>query len=125
MVDIDTRTLDLGRYFTETEDRHAAYVCLVGASVVEKLFPLVNPIGKTIRTGSLEFTIIGTFEKLGSVLGQDQDNFVIVPLNTWLKVRGTRSSLTLEVKASAVVSTMPTRPVEPMLTLVALILPAG
>ena len=100
MIDIDTRTVDLGRYFTETEDRHAAYVCLLGASLVDQFFPNTNPIGKTIRTGSLEFTVIGTFQKLGSVLGQDQDNFVIVPLTTYLKVRGSRSSLTLEVKAS-------------------------
>jgi len=28
MIDIDTRTLDLGRYFTPGEDRHAAYVCI-------------------------------------------------------------------------------------------------
>ena len=100
MVDIDTRTLNQGRYYTDMEDSHAAYVCLAGASVVDKLFPSVNPIGKKIRAGSLEFTIIGTFDKLGSVLGQDQDNFVIVPLTTWLKIRGTRSSLTLEIKAS-------------------------
>jgi putative ABC transport system permease protein len=100
MVDIDTRTLDLGRYFNPAEDRHAAYVCLIGASLVDQLFKGTNPIGKSIRTGSLEFTVIGTFQKLGSVLGQDQDNFAIIPLTTWLKVRGSRSSLTLEVKAS-------------------------
>jgi putative ABC transport system permease protein len=100
MVDIDTRTLDLGRYFTPSEDRHAAYVCIIGASLVDQFFPDVNPIGRNIRTGSLEFTVIGTFQKLGSVLGQDQDNFVIIPLATYLKVRGSRSSLTLEIKAS-------------------------
>jgi putative ABC transport system permease protein len=100
MVDIDTRTLDLGRYFTPGEDRHAAYVCLIGASLADQFFPDLNPIGRNIRTGSLEFTVIGTFQKLGSVLGQDQDNFVIVPLTTYLKVRGSRSSLTLEIKAS-------------------------
>jgi putative ABC transport system permease protein len=100
MVDIDTRTLDLGRYFTPSEDRHAAYVCILGASLVDQFFSGVNPIGRNIRTGSLEFTVIGTFQKLGSVLGQDQDNFVIVPLTTYLKVRGSRSSLTLEIKAS-------------------------
>ena len=100
MIGIDTRTVDLGRYFTESEDRHAAYVCLIGASVVDQFFPGVNPIGKSVRTGSLEFTIIGTFQKVGAVLGQDQDNFAIVPLGTYLKVRGTRSSLTLEVKAA-------------------------
>ena len=100
MIDIDTRTLDLGRYFTPAEDRHAAYVCVIGASLVDQFFQNDNPIGRTIRTGSLEFTVIGTFQKLGSVLGQDQDNFVIIPLNTFLKVRGSRSSLTLEIKAS-------------------------
>jgi putative ABC transport system permease protein len=100
MIDIDTRKLDSGRYFTNGEDRHAAYVCLIGASLVDKFFQGTNPIGKTVRTGSLEFTIVGTLEKLGSVLGQDQDNYVIVPLTTYLKVRGTKSSLTLEVKAA-------------------------
>src|SRR5450631_621546 len=39
MVDIDTRTLDQGRYFTDAEDHHASAVCLVGASVAETLFP--------------------------------------------------------------------------------------
>ena len=100
MVDIDTRTLDQGRYFTPTEDHHAAYVCLIGASLVDKFFSGVNPVGRNIRTGSQEFTVIGTFEKLGSVLGQDQDNYVVIPLTTYLKVRGTRSTLTLEIKAS-------------------------
>ena len=89
-----------GRYFTPAEDRHAAYVCVIGASMVDQFFPHDNPIRRTIRTGSLEFTVIGTFEKLGSVLGQDQDNYVVIPLNTYLKVRGSRSSLTLEIKAS-------------------------
>jgi putative ABC transport system permease protein len=100
MSDIDTRTLDQGRYFTTSEDRHAAYVGIIGASLVDQLFPGVNPIGRNIRTGAQEFTVIGTFEKLGSILGQDQDNYVIIPLSTYLKVRGTRSSLTLEIKAS-------------------------
>jgi len=100
MVDIDTRTLELGRYFTPAEDRHAEYVCLIGASMVDHFFSHDNPIGRKIRTGSLEFTVIGTFQKLGSVLGQDQDNFVIIPLNTFLKIRGSRTSLTLEIKAS-------------------------
>jgi putative ABC transport system permease protein len=100
MADIDTRTLDLGRYFTPVEDKHAACVGIIGASLADQLFPNENPVGRSIRTGSLEFTVIGTFQRLGSVLGQDQDNFVIVPLTTYLKVRGSRSTLTLEIRAS-------------------------
>ena len=100
MIDIDTRTLDQGRYFSESEDHHAASVCLIGASMAETFFPGVSPVGHLIRAASQEFMVIGTFEKIGSVLGQDQDNFLIIPLTTYLKFRGTRNSLTLEIKAT-------------------------
>jgi putative ABC transport system permease protein len=99
MADIDTRTLVLGRYFTPVEDRHAAHVCMIGDKLVQELFAGTSPLGRVIRVGSEEFTVIGTFEKIGSVLGQDQDSFVIIPLTAYLKFRGARNSLTLQVKA--------------------------
>jgi putative ABC transport system permease protein len=40
-------------------------------------------------------------DRIGSVLGQDQDNFAIVPMNTYLRKRGTRSSITIQVKTGA------------------------
>jgi len=100
MVDIDTRTLDQGRYFSESEDHHAAGVCLIGASVAETFFQGVSPLGHIIRAANQEFIVIGTFEKIGSVLGQDQDNFLIIPMTTYLKFRGSHNSLTLEIKAT-------------------------
>lgn len=100
MADIDTRTLALGRYFTEPEDRHAAPVCLLGDRLVRELFDGMDPIGRAVKTGNEEFTVVGTFESIGSVLGQDQDTFMIIPLNTYLRVRGSRNSLTLEIKAA-------------------------
>ncbi len=99
MSNIDTRTVQLGRYFTEVEDRHAADVCLIGDRVVQEFFPDTNPIGHTIRAGDTEFLVVGTFEKIGSVLGQDQDNFLVIPLRTYLKLRGQRNSLLIHVKA--------------------------
>jgi putative ABC transport system permease protein len=96
---IDTRTVALGRYFTDFEDRHAAPVCLVGDRVVQEFFQGVDPVGQIIRVGPDEFLIIGVFERIGSVLGQDQDSFVTIPLHTYLKVRGQRNSLTISVQA--------------------------
>lgn len=101
MAEIDTRTVESGRYFTEAEDQRAAQVCVVGNGVVENLFGGGNPIGQTIRVGNYEFQIVGTFEKVGSVLGQDQDTFLVIPLSTFLRLRGTRQSLTINVKAPA------------------------
>ncbi len=99
MAVVDTRTVVLGRYFTDLEDRHAVSVCLIGDRVAEVFFPDADPIGKVIRAGNAEFTVIGTFEKIGSVLGQDQDTFIVVPLRTFLKLHGQRNSLTLSVQA--------------------------
>ncbi len=99
MAVIDTRTVRLGRYFTDVEDRHAVDVCLIGDRVAEELFPDSDPLGRVIRSENAEFTVIGTFERIGSVLGQDQDGFIVVPLRTYLKLRGQRNSLLLHVKA--------------------------
>ncbi len=99
MAEIDTRTLLQGRYFTETEDSRGANVCLLGATLVEQLFGGADPLGKTVRVASEEFTVVGSFEKLGSVLGQDADNFVIIPLNAFFRLKGSRFSLTINVKS--------------------------
>lgn len=99
MTDIDTRTVDQGRYFTPVEDERGAAVCLIGSNIAEKLFTGMDPIGKTLRAASWEYTVIGTFEKIGSVLGQDQDSFVMIPMSGFLKIRGNRSSLTLNIRA--------------------------
>ena len=100
MADIDTRTLTLGRYFTDLEDRHAAPVCLIGDRLVREFFTGLDPLGRVLRVGNEEFTVIGAFKSIGSILGQDQDTFVIIPLTTYLRMRGSRNSLTLEIKAA-------------------------
>jgi len=100
MADIDTRTVVAGRFFNESEDLHAAAVCVIGDKLAVEFFAGVNPIGQTIRMLNTEFIVVGVFEKIGSVLGQDRDNFVVIPLSTYLRSRGGRQSLTLQIKAT-------------------------
>jgi putative ABC transport system permease protein len=99
MAEIDTRTIVAGRYFNEPEELHVATVCVVGDKLVSEFFPGVNPVGQSIRMLNTEFTVIGVFEKVGTVLGQDRDNFVVIPLSAYLRLRGARQSLTLQIKA--------------------------
>jgi putative ABC transport system permease protein len=101
MADIDTRVVEFGRYFTTAEAEHRTNVCLIGDTLVQRLFLGVDPIGRNIRIGNDEFMVIGIMEKVGSVLGQDQDNFVTVPLSVFLRIQGIHSSLTINVKARA------------------------
>jgi putative ABC transport system permease protein len=100
MADIDTRAVELGRYFTPTEAEHRADVCLIGDTLVQQLFLGMDPVGKTIRVGNEEFLVVGVMEKIGSVLGQDQDNFVMAPLPVFLRMQGVRTSLIINVKTS-------------------------
>src|SRR4051794_21341 len=44
MADIDTRTLTLGRYFTEPEEQRGAAVCMIGVGVVDQFFPGSDPL---------------------------------------------------------------------------------
>ncbi len=100
MADIDTRAVELGRYFTPSEAEHRTNVCLIGDTLVQQLFLGMDPIGKTIRVGNDEFMVIGVMEKIGSVLGQDQDNFVMAPLPVFLRMQGIHTSLIINVKTS-------------------------
>jgi putative ABC transport system permease protein len=100
MQDIDTRAVEFGRYFTVSEVEHHAGVCLIGDTLVRQLFLGADPIGKTLRVGNDELIVVGVMEKIGSVLGQDQDNFVTVPLPVFLRMQGTHTSLTINVKTN-------------------------
>src|SRR5262249_16773914 len=43
------------------------------------------PLGKTIRAGTHTYEVIGVAETIGSALGQSRDNFLIIPMNSFLK----------------------------------------
>ncbi|HYL74886.1 MAG TPA: ABC transporter permease [Bryobacteraceae bacterium] len=101
MAEIDSRTVLQGRYFTDAENQRSSYVCLIGDDLAQQLFLGVDPVGKTIRIDNQEFIVVGTIERIGSVLGQDQDNFTIVPMNAYLRMRGSRSSVTIQVKTGS------------------------
>lgn len=98
MAGIDTRTLVRGRYFTPSEDEHAADICLIGDNLRKEFFEGTDPLGRSIRLGTEECVVAGLFEPIGSVLGQNQDNFAIIPMRTFLKLRG-RATVILNARA--------------------------
>ena len=71
-----------GRYFTHSEERAYAKVCVIGQTVIDNLFPTEDPIGKTIRISGQSFLVIGTLESKGQSGFQNPDDQIIVPLST-------------------------------------------
>ncbi len=100
MIDIGQSKVQSGRYINDTDYTHESMVCFVGQDLVKELFPNVDPLSKDVQINGLPFRIIGTAEKLGSMFGQSQDNFVHIPLSTFRKVFRARPSLAVDVQAA-------------------------
>jgi putative ABC transport system permease protein len=72
-----------GGFFTESDITSAAKVCVIGHTLVAKLFQTTNPIGETVRIKNIPFTVIGILETKGAnMVGEDQDNIVLCPYTT-------------------------------------------
>ena len=74
-----------GRLLAPVDEDHRAGVCVIGPDVAAKLFDGIDPIGQEIRAGQGRYEIVGVAAPKGSVLGQTQDNFVMIPLGTYRK----------------------------------------
>ena len=81
-----------GRAFTDQDVRNATKVALLGQTVVDNLFGNMDPIGQIIRVKKVPFTVIGVLATKGqSVMGQDQDDTIFIPVTTaQKKIFGTR-----------------------------------
>jgi len=80
-VEIRRWTLRLGAFFTAADVEAAAPVCVLGQTVVENLFGEENPIGKIIRVKAVPCKVVGVLLAKGfSATGQDQDDFVVMPI---------------------------------------------
>jgi putative ABC transport system permease protein len=89
-----------GRFFTDVDETHRTPTCFIGHDVQENLFPGVDPLGREIRVGAQQCQVIGVAKALGTLLGQTQDNFVMLPLTTYMSVfQGKNDSVTIFVQA--------------------------
>jgi putative ABC transport system permease protein len=100
MIDIGQTKVELGRYLNDTDYTHESMVCFMGQDLVNAFFPNVDPIDKEIQVNGIPFRVIGAAQKLGSIFGQSEDNFVQIPLTTFRKVFRSRPSLAVSVQAS-------------------------
>jgi putative ABC transport system permease protein len=96
--EMDVEEVATGRYITDIDNEHRDMVCMIGADVAEKLFANTDPIGKILTVDGQEFQVVGVAKRIGNTLGQSQDNFVYIPIQTWLKIYGHNTSLHINVQ---------------------------
>jgi len=91
-----------GRNFIHEDIHHARNVCILGMDVVDRLFPFEDPLGKRIQVEGLDYMVIGLTERQGELFGESKDNFIAIPITTYLKRFSERwTTLSIDVESQS------------------------
>ncbi|PKM92818.1 MAG: MacB family efflux pump subunit [Elusimicrobia bacterium HGW-Elusimicrobia-4] len=72
----------MGRFFTKNETITRTKVAVIGQTIVKELFGDKNPLGEFIKIKRIDFQVIGILPTKGSSGWQNEDDKIIIPLNT-------------------------------------------
>src|SRR5512138_2929199 len=84
----NTHYVGQGRNLSPMDVRSAAKVVVIGHAIAGKLFPFVDPIGREMLVDRREYRVIGVFDEKKSAFGGNFDNYVLMPVTTFLNVYG-------------------------------------
>ena len=91
--------IQVGRFFSEGEERSAARVTIIGNGIKDAFFEFQDPIGKYIKIDGIKFRVIGVLEKQGKFLGLfSVDNQAILPIGAYTRLFSKRGFMRLSVK---------------------------
>ena len=91
-----------GRNFINEDIHHIRNVCILGMDVVDRLFPFEDPLGKRIHIEGLDYMVIGLTERQGELFGESKDNFIAIPITTYLKRFSERwTTLSIDVESQS------------------------
>ena len=106
MVDLTNLDVVIGRGFTPSDDDIGTHNVIVGYDIVDNLLGEGDPLGKEIRVDGVPYTVIGVGDRQGKTLGQSQDNWVVVPITTYMQTYGHNDPMGIYVRAHGTASSM-------------------
>jgi len=102
-VQVSASLPEFGRFLAPSDVQYKRTVCVIGWSLVERLFGNEGPLNKTIRIGRYNYRVIGVMEKQGSAGffgGPDFDSQIFIPITSFVKsFGGANRDLNIAVKA--------------------------
>jgi len=97
-VNFSSFDAERGRLMSPTEVERARPVCVIGWQTADRLFGAdVSPLDKVIQIEGIHFRVVGVSAKRGSLLGNSQDEFAVIPLGQFQMIFGARPQLSLTV----------------------------
>ena len=98
-VDFSSFDAERGRLMSPTEVQTSRPVAVLGWGTADRLFGAdIDPLDKTIQIEGVHFRVVGVSAKRGTLLGQSQDEFAVIPLGQFQMMFGSRPRLTVAVK---------------------------
>lgn len=83
-LEIANWEIEKGSMFSDRDLKTGRPYVVIGQTIVEELFGLQDPVGKVIRLKGRPFTVVGTLKEKGDgLMGDDQDNIVMMPATTF------------------------------------------
>ena len=74
-----------GRNFLPIEEERAAMVAVLNDGLAEALFPGIDPVGRTMRVGGEQFTVVGVYEQAPNLFSGVMQRWAVVPPTTAIK----------------------------------------
>ncbi|HEU4365725.1 MAG TPA: ABC transporter permease, partial [Candidatus Krumholzibacteria bacterium] len=84
----NTHYVGLGRNISQMDVKSGRNVAVIGYAIGQKLFPFTDPVGKEIRLDGRKYEVIGVFDEKKSAFGSNYDNYVLIPVTTFLDIYG-------------------------------------
>ena len=84
----NTHYVGLGRNLSPIDIKAARKVAVIGFAIAKKLYPFTDPIGKEIRVDGRKYEVIGVFDEKKSAFGGNFDNYVLIPVTTFVNTYG-------------------------------------
>jgi putative ABC transport system permease protein len=84
----NTHYVGLGRNLSAMDVKSGRHVAVIGHAIAKKLFPFADPLGKIVRLDGRKYEVIGVFDEKKSAFGGNYDNYVLIPVTTFLDIYG-------------------------------------
>jgi len=102
MAEILDLDLSSGRMLNDNDESNRSNVAVIGTDLVDNLFPGVDPLNKEVRVEGQIYTIVGIGKKQGKNLFASRDNYIAIPISSYLKQFGSHTSIRISGKAHGV-----------------------
>jgi len=84
----NTHYVGLGNNITELDVQAHRKVCVIGHAIAQKLFPFSEPVGREVLVDKRKYRVVGVFDEKHSAFGGNYDNYVLIPVTTFVDTYG-------------------------------------